>query len=45
MTYSINPNIEKSRGKAIYDLFVNKVPLNILSIFCPDKLFCISVLI
>ena len=24
MAYSINPNIEKSRGKAIYDLLVNK---------------------
>lgn len=27
MACSINPNMEKSRGKAIYDLLVNKVPL------------------
>lgn len=31
MAYSINPNIEKSRGKAIYDLLVNKVPLLIVA--------------
>ena len=31
MAYSINPNMEKSRGKAIYDLLVNKVPLLVVA--------------